>query len=738
MTLFNLLALVLAAGGVHGVVRDAQTHAPLAGVVVEAVRTGQTTATDSAGQFALDVAPPVRLRFTRVGYAVTDRDVTGEGAVEVALVPIAQSLERVTISALRGGHSAPISADVVTQSQIAARSFGQEPPLLLANTPSFTSYAEQGGYSGYSYIFLRGIDQTRINLTLDGIPLNDPEDEVFYFADLPGIMGDIQSVQIQRGVGTSTNGTASYGGSINFESVSLTGAPRGGHVELGTGAWNTVRGSADYATGLMSNRFAFFARGSDQTTDSYREHSGDQSHSAFVSGGYFGDRDIVKVTAIAGHEHSQLAYYAAADTTLQRDRRFNPLSPDERDDFQESLASVAYTHLIDSRSSLSTTVFGVDATGYYDVIYGETDRYHLDFWWNGLMSTYRYQGDRLHVDAGVYASNYHRDHYDYTFPDLTNRVYSNRGIKREASGFVKATYDVGPVTLFGDAQGRYAWWRYVPDRNADIAPASISWAFFNPKAGLTYHASPTTDLYASYGVNGREPARNDILAGFDNLDTSNVAFVGSFSRVRPETVHDLEAGVRYGTGAVSVDANVYDMEFRNEIAAIGQLSYLGLPLRKNVPSSYRRGVEASLMWRATPRLTASVNGAASHNRIAEYTDDAAGVTYHNVPPLLTPELLTNQRITYLAGRGVSLSLEGRYTARSFLANTGDPRFVLPAAYITDAQVAWEDPHGRLGVTLFVNNLGGVDRYSSGYTDGSISYYYPLPPRNLFLQVRAGF
>lgn len=733
-----LLALAAAIGGVTGTVRDARTHAPLAGVVVEAVRTHQRATTDSAGRFTLDVALPTRLRFTRHGYTSTDREATGGAPLDVALVPVVQTLERVTISALRGGTAPPISADLVTRAQISARSFGQEPPLLLANTPSFTSYAEQGGYSGYSYIRLRGIDQTRINLTLDGIPLNDPEDEVFYFADLPGLMGDIQSVQIQRGVGTSTNGTASYGGSINFESVSLTGTPRGGHVELGTGAWNTVRGSADYATGLMSNRLAFFARGSDQTTDSYREHAGDQSHSMFLSGGYFGDRDIVKVTAIAGREHSGLAYYAAADTTLLRDRRFNPLSPDERDDFQESLASVAYTHLIDARSSLSTTVYGVDATGYYDVIYGETDRYHLDFWWNGAMSTYRYDGDRLHLDAGVYAANYHRDHYDYTFPDLATRVYSNRGIKREASAYVKATYDLGRVTLFGDVQGREAWWRYVPDRNADIAPGSISWAFFNPKAGLTVHLTPSTALYASYGVNGREPARNDILAGFDNLDTSNVAFVGSFDRVRPETVHDLEAGVRYGTGPVSLDANVYDMEFRNEIAAIGQLSYLGLPLRENVPSSYRRGVEATLTWRPAARFTASVNGAWSHNRIAEYTDQAAGVTYHDVPPLLTPELLTNQRLTYDVGGGVRVALEGRYTARSFLANTGDPRFVLPAAYITDAQLAWTDPNGHLAVTLFVNNLGDVNRYSSGYTDGSISYYYPLPPRNLFLQVRTGF
>ncbi len=738
MTVLTLLTALFAATGLGGVVRDAQTHAPLAGVRVEDVRTHAATVTDSAGRFTLAVAPPARLRFSRQGYVTVEHDVLAERGTAVELVRTAQSLERVTVSALRAGASAPISADVVTQAQIQARSFGQEPPLLLANTPSFTSYAEQGGYSGYSYIRLRGIDQTRINLTLDGIPLNDPEDEVFYFADLPDFMTSMQSVQIQRGVGTSTNGTASYGGSINFESVSLTATPAGGHVDLGTGAWNSRRGSVDYASGLLPSRFAFYARASDQATDSYREHAGDMSHSGFLSAGYFGDRNIVKLTAMAGQEHSQLAYYASAESTLVRDRRDNPLSPDERDDFGEQLGSLAYTRLINPRSSISTTLYGVSATGYYDVKEPQTDRYHLDFWWAGLMSTYTYRGDRTQVDIGVHAADYHRDHYMFTLPDLANRVYSNRGIKREASAFVKGTYDVGRVTLFGDVQARDAWWRYVPDQNADIAPASISWRFLNPKGGLTYRLAPAWSAYASYGVNGREPARNDILAGFDNLDTSNVAFVGSFDRVRPETAHDLELGVHYRGAAVTLDADGYDMEFRNEIAAIGQLSYLGLPLRKNVPASTRRGLEADVAWRLAPALTASVNGNLSHNWIAAYTDDASGVTYHDVPPLLTPQLSTNQRLSYTPARGLALSLEGRYTSQSFLDNTGDRRFVLPAAYITDAQVAWSDAARGYEITLFVNNLAGINRYGSGYTDGSISYYYPLPPRNLFLQFRAGF
>lgn len=736
--MYNLwIAALLAAINVSGVVRDARTHAPLSGVRVEDTRTHLTTTTDTAGRFALAEDLPANLRFTHPAYAIIERTLTAPDAI-IDLVPQAQALERVTVSALRANNTAPISSQTVTKADIQEQSFGQEAPLLLANTPSFTSYAEQGGYSGYSYIRLRGIDQTRINLTLDGIPLNDPEDEVFYFADLPDFTNSVQSVQIQRGVGTSTNGTASYGGSINFESQSLTGTPAGGDVQLGTGDWNTRRGSVGYASGLLANRLAFYARASDQTTDSYREHAGDQSHSGFFSGGYFGDQNIVKVTAMTGREHSQLAYDASDVATLAIDRRDNPLSPDERDDFTESLGSVAYTRLINSRSSLSTMVYGVTATGYYDVIYANTDRYHLDFWWNGVSSTYAYRGDHGRLDAGVYADNYHRDHYDYTLPDLATRVYSNRGMKRTASAFVKGSYDVGAWSLFGDVQARYAWWRYVPDAQAGIQAQSIAWRFLNPKAGVTYHATRTLSAYASYGVNGREPARGDMLAGFDNLDTSNVAFVGNFNRVRPETAHDLELGMHYASDQVSIDADLYDMEFRNEIAAIGQLSYQGLPLRKNVPSSTRRGVEASITWRPTTALAVSANGAVSHNWIAAYTDDASGTTYYDVPPLLTPRMSSSQRLAYQAGHGVRLALEGRFTGQSFLANDGNVGFTLPAAYVTDAQIGWRAPRGRVDVTLFVNNLGNVDRYGSGYTDGTTSYYYPMPMRNLYVQVRTSF
>src|SRR4051794_36502269 len=201
----------------------------------------------------------------------------------------AQKLERVMISAVRASGTAPISEKTLSTQELTRRNFGEDVPLLLQGAaPSLTSYAETANYWGYSYIRLRGIDQSRINLTLDGIPLNDPEDQVLYFADFPDLASSLRSVQVQRGVGTSSNGTAAYAGSINMETLPLAGAERGGSVQVTGGSFGSRRASVAYQSGLLPNRFAWYVRASDLRTGGYRYHSGVDGRSVFMSAGYFG------------------------------------------------------------------------------------------------------------------------------------------------------------------------------------------------------------------------------------------------------------------------------------------------------------------------------------------------------------------------------------------------------------------------------------------------------------------
>ena len=644
-----------------------------------------------------------------------------------------RTLERILISAVRGPSDAPISEKTLGQAELAPRYFGQDVPLLLQGAaPSLTSYAETGNYWGYSYIRLRGIDQSRINLTLDGIPLNDPEDQVLYFADFPDLASSLGSVQVQRGVGTSSNGTAAYAGSINMETTPLATTARGGSAELEGGSFGSRRLSAQYNTGVLPSHLAADVRVSALHTDGYRYHSGVDGRSIFASGGYFGDRDVVKITVTTGTMRDTMAYLAVPESALVHDRRINPLTPQERDGFSERLAALSYTRLLTGSSSLSTTVYRLSSAGDYDVLVDSLQNYNLRFVWYGLTSDWSYRHDAVQLDIGVNGNTYSRDHFAFQRPDVTDPLYFNTGHKQDASAFAKLGYTAGRATLFGDLQTRYAKWSYTPDAHASLSDLSIDWTFVNPKVGVTYAMSEPVSLYASFGRNTREPARSDMLAGFDNIDASNLAEIGSLDRVKPEHVNDLEIGTTYRGHGLEAQANVYTMDFRNEIAPIGALTVNGTPLRKNVASSYRRGIEADATYRGIPRVTLWANTSLSHDRIRQYVDDSGDqpVTYTNVPPLLTPQVTSFGRAAFEATRSVTLSVEGRYQSQSYLTNTGDSRFVLPSSLIVDGSVTW---HVRdVGVVLRGNNLTNSKKFGSGYADGDQSDYFVLPPRNFFV------
>jgi iron complex outermembrane recepter protein len=722
---FLLLSLV-----VSGRVRDAVTLAPVPGVTVRVAGMPTGTITDDSGRFSLDAAVGARLRLSRLGYTTLEVAIANESLGDVLLVPSIRALEGVTVTALRGygaGRDAPISDREMSRAEIERAYSGQEMPILLSALPSMTAYADNGAYSNYTYFRLRGIDQTRINITLDGVPMNDMEDQGVFFSNFPDFGNSIQSVQIQRGVGTSSQGTAPYAGSINFESISLANAPSGGEVQVGGGSFGTYRGSAEWQSGMLANRYAVYGRVSSQQTDGYRDNSGNRSTGGFVSAGYFGSRDIAKLTAFTGVSRNELSYVASSEDDVRRDPRINPLG--ESDRFRSSLLSLAYTRAIGETGSVSATAYTFDAGGDYDVrIDDALWNFNLESRVSGGFLNWNEQLGAITFSLGAHASTYYRDHWLYIPPVLGTPAYLNTGHKDEASAFAKVSYDAGAFTIFGDVQARRVWYRYAPDEHAGIGGRAIRWDFVNPKLGVSYRPAPRWTVYASVGRNGREPTRNDMFAGFDNLDTTNADFVGPFERVRPERVMDTEVGASYRSSRLTVDANLYAMAFRNEITPIGALSYIGLPLRKNVRASYRRGLEGEVVYRGLPRLTLGANAAVSWNRIAEYTDDASGATFHDVEPLLTPRFVANQSVELRPLARLSVLADGRYVSRSFLANTGDARFTTPGYYLVDGGLRWS--LGTSAVLLQVRNLTDVLVFTSGYTDGTTSYVYPLAGRNV--------
>ena len=734
------------------VVSDAITGAPVAGALVRITdRDGvqQSVSTVARGEIRIVAELPIRLRLTRGGYVAVDSTIgalampasaseDGAGArIAIRLTPVARRLEAVTVRAIRAESSAPVAQTIRTRAQFAATYSGQEMPMLLAALPSVTATSDAGVAAGYTYFRIRGLDQTRVNMTLDGVPLNEPEDQGFYSVNIADFANNVQSIQVQRGVGTSSNGTAPYAGSVNFESIALASALRGGELQVTGGSYDTRRVSVAGRTGLTTRGFAAYGRVSSQHTDGYRYDSGNDSRSAFASAGYFGARHVFKATALSGDARNEMAYVAADAANVERDPRTNPLTRGERDHFRQDVVMLSHSVALGADAAVTTTVFHNRLQGGYDVFVDpDMLRFNVGSRWTGLVSTTHLTRGRLTLDGGVSTGRYRRDHWLVLAPDPATHLYDNAGIKTDASAFLKASIVAGRATLFADAQGRTTKFAYVPDDGLAPAPAPIRWNFFNPKIGATVRLTDGWSSFASIGRNGREPARNDMFGGFDDIDATNASFIGPFDRVRPEYVTDGEAGVAFAGQRGSLRMNGYWMQFHDEITPIGKLSVIGLPLRKNVAASRRTGVELEASVNPRPWVSATFVASASANRIREYTDDETGLTYRHVEPLLTPRVQLGHVVQLRASQWLAFGANGRYVGRSYLANTGDERFVAPAWYTADLSATLGG--SRRNVLVQMDNAFDARAYPGGYTDGSRSYYYVTAGRHFTVTARCAF
>ncbi len=652
----------------------------------------------------------------------------------------AGSLEGVIVRAVRANGTAPMAQTTIDSRTIQRRSFAQEVPLMLqGTTPSLTAHAESGTNWGYSYIRLRGIDQSRINLSIDGIPLNDPEDQVFYFANLADLSASVQSVQVQRGVGTTGTGTASFAGSVNFETKPVFGVPRLGAAEVQVGSFGAQRVMLEGTSGLLRGGFASSVRLSALRTNSPRKHAGVRGLSGLAQVGWLGTRDMVKLMVLAGQLRDTLSYLAVPVTDLRRDRSINPLSPDELDAFSQNLVALSHTRQLAEGVQYASTLYRIGANGNYDVRFDSTTvgNYGLDFSWYGLTSAITVKRGAMGLSAGLNTNTYSRDHAEYIKPDLVNTTYLNTGHKQDVSGFAKLALVRGPLTYFADLQVRHAVFRYAPDTAAGFGSSqpSISWTFFNPKVGLTWAVRPQTELFASVGRTTREPTRSDLLAGNDNVSRKTFDDLGGLRRVEPERVTSTETGVRWHNAAVRLEVNAFRMDFRNEIARIGALSPLGAELRSNVGASVRQGVELDLRWRPTTTLALTTVGSLSHNRIRSYVDSSgpSPVVRRDVPPLLTPSVTATQRADWRAAQWLDLGVEARYQGVSYLRNDGDRALTLPSFVVLDAML--RVPFGSNDVSVRAANLGNSTRYGSGYAVDGVPNYFILPPRSVFVTVR---
>ena len=736
---------------IKGKVVDAISGDGLFGVNIYLPKAKMGTTTDHAGNFEIEkITKDALISFSFVGYETQEILFMGQESITVAM-ELSNNLEEIVIQSIRSGEYTPISQATVQKEEIEKTYVGQDALFMLeSTTPSMISYSEAGtSFSNYGQFRLRGIDQSRVNITLNGAPLNDMIDQGVFFSNFTDFSNSIQSVQVQRGVGTSTNGTASFAGSINFESINLLDDKPSGEIELVGGSFNTYRASVAAKTGLMDNKTAFYTRFSSFTTDGYRYNSGTDSYSFYGSGGYFSKKDLIKFTGFIGRSKNGLAYSPVAISDIKLDPRTNYLNENDIDNFGRWFFQIQHTHLFNANTSIVSAAYYGGSGGDFPYTYADDAgslvqiNYPLTNDHIGLMSTINNSSKegKLNFSAGVHAYTFLRTNLESIVPDNQNPYYEEHAQKDEFSLFGKADYQIGNIRIYGDLQFRTLKLDIDPDNTLlpDEGIITKNWTFVNPRIGINYELNSTKQLYASFGHTGREPTKIDIFGGF-SLNPSNLESVKN-DDIKPEFVHDLEAGINFKYPTLTGQLNLFYMMFKDEIAPIGTYVPEGfLQLRKNVPSSFRRGVELDFTWAVFSKLNFSGNFTYMDSEIKEYNPDDDPNTYKNVKPALSPEVITKGKLEYSLLSWLNFNATGRFVSESYQEPTNNEMFTMPSFFVADlgAGVTFEKGHS---FDIFFNNVFDQQYFTYGAPvdldwDGSFDEpgYFVQPPRNFYARL----
>lgn len=738
---------------VTGRVTDRQTGDPIPGANVYAAELNQGAATDAEGAYKLSIKEtdePVRIVFSFVGYQEKQFTVEQSQTLDIALMP-SVTLEEVIIRSVRPGESSPITKSTLAREQIKGVYNGEDPQFFLAQmTPSITVESESGTFNNnYGKMRLRGIDQKRMNITLNGIPLNDMIDHGVYFSNFADFGNSIETIQIQRGVGASATGVASYAGSINFESVNLQNRDSGSEFQLGTGSYNSYRASIEYFTGPLESNSAFYGRFSRIWSDGYRDNVSTDAYSFFLSGGFFLDKDLIKINAFTARTKNGLGYELAPMSLIRENPKVNILDENDIEDFGQSFLQVQHSRSISPQLSLVSSAYYGGAGG--DFPWGYRDNgvliqynYPLVNDHFGLMSNIHYTGsDRWTLDAGIHGYTFKRRNMEQVVPDYSNPYYDEKSVKNEVAAFVKAEFRANNWILYGDLQSRaqelVMSLDYAFMDTTNLGRISHQWFFINPKIGVSYTIGRHANVYASFGRSGREPTKRDIVGSF-TLDRDALDRTMTKDFVKPEFVNDFEAGYRFDFPVLKGQVNLFYMDFRNELAPTGALIAFGSSLRENVAKSYRKGVETEF---TVDLGRVYLKGAMAYmdSRIVEV--ELSEQPQKKLEAALTPKWNLNHAIGYRPLENLEVQLTGRYVGEYFTDMMNDPDYVIPSYYIFNARLIY-NLNKNFSLNCELNNLFDARYYSFGapidpdYNGEYELGYLPAAGRNFYITLTSRF
>jgi len=688
-----------------------------------------------------------------------------------------ERLDSVVVSASRAEASTPVTFTMVGRDELRSSNPMRSLPEVLSLQPSVVTYNEGGTGLGNSAITIRGSKGSQINVTLNGITLNDSESQEVFWVNIPSLTNLISSVQIQRGLGTTANGSGAFGASINMNTASVSSDPWAA-VDFSAGSWNTFSTSVSASTGLLPGGFYANAAYNRSSTDGYIRNAFVQSQSAFVALGWMHGSNSLRLTWLMGDQRSGITWDGIDLDTYAKDRRHNDAGAyedeygntyyydNQTDNYVQNHLQLNYTHQFSDALTWTTTLnytrgdgydeyykqgktlsdygFPASVSGTDGLQYESSDMIYQkkmgnDYW--VLNSDLRYHSDRLKLTAGLNLSRYIGDHwgkmlwakvlgddYDYSSMNASNAWYRNDADKRELDAFARAEYLVAPrLTLYGDVQLRRV---SLEMEGLDDDKASVgfdkAWTFLNPRLGLNYDFGDRSRAYLSAAWGNREPGRSDIK--------ENVK--GTGSPIKPEKMLDLELGYSCSGRSWSVGADVYAMEYWDMLLETGRLSSSGYAVKENVPRGWRRGVELSGVWSPAGWIRLDANASFSTNQIDDYTsyvevwdagdgdDLTKAFEWGRTRMLLSPSFTGMAKVTVTpwknSARGslrtTTFSIDGKYVGRQYLDNTQRDEMEIPRYFVMNASLSHEFKLGGgfLGLSGYVGNLLNNEYWAYGW------------------------
>ncbi len=686
-------------------------------------------------------------------------------------------IEPVEVKAIRAPAMAPFAKTNLSKKEIAAINLGQDIPFLLSSTPSVVVNSDAGNGIGYTGIRIRGTDATRINVTLNGIPYNDAESQGTFFVDLPDFASSVNSIQIQRGVGTSSNGAGAFGASINLSTNELNATP---YAELANsaGSFNSWKHSFKFGTGLLGNHFSFDARLSRISSDGFIDRAATQLQSYYTSTAYTDAKQSIRLNIFSGREKTYQAWYGVPEAFLDTNRVFNSAGTEkagepynnETDNYLQTHYQLFYNRKLNKSWVFNTAAFLTRGKGYYEQYKAEQKfaSYQLPDFYNGTSNITRTDLIRQlwlnsYFYGGIFSIQHSSSNNDLTFGGSWNRHdgghygivkwaavagsvpnghrwYDHDAEKTDGSVYAKWTSRFNTHwQSFVDLQYRTVHYTVNGFRNNPGIAFRKNWTFFNPKIGITY-TNRNWKLYGSYALAGKEPNRDDFETGANQVP-------------QPEILHDIELGSEYNTRTTQAGINAYAMLYRNQLVLTGKLNDVGAQTRTNIPSSYRIGAELQAAHQLNRWLQLSGNLTLSTNKVKNFTAyiddyDNGGQQkneYRSTDISFSPAVTGNGILTFLPFKNASLQCINRYVSRQYLDNTGQQSRSLDPFYIQDWRlnytVAFKQSR-EMGVQLQLNNVWSKKYEPNGYTYSYISggvqttenFYFPMAGFNIMMGV----